>query len=442
VQPRNLTVPAMFSQPSTPNTPRKLVQTLSDSTQKIVSPLALGPDDNKGNINFRGNITRINPRPSSWAGSTDTSLDTLGTELESLANVDATLKRVNVGRQHPLSSTTDFDNEEAASIENEELTTSGEGTGLEESGSTNTNTEDSRKKSSTPTIDYHIKLQFSNNVAKFYCSVYYAEQFRQLRQLIFPEGEERFIQSLARCKFWKATGGKSGSSFSKSLDDRFVMKQMSRPEVQSFVDFAPRYFAYINKAFNEKRPTAMAKLLGVYRIGFKNSITNTTMRQDVLVMENLFYEKKVHKIFDLKGSVRSRYVHNSAKDDVLMDENLLEMIRESPLFIRPHSKAILSKAIYNDTEFLSTNMVMDYSLLVGIDEAKSELVVGIIDYIRTYTWDKKLENYVKSTGILGGQGKMPTVVSPDLYRTRFTEAMQRYFLMVPDKWTGFGADLN
>ena len=54
------------------------------------------------------------------------------------------------------------------------------------------------------------------------------------------------------------------------------------------------------------------------------------------------------------------------------------MICENPLFIRPHSKAVLSKAIYNDTEFLSTNMVMDYSLLVGIDESSSELVVGII----------------------------------------------------------------
>lgn len=64
------------------------------------------------------------------------------------------------------------------------------------------------------------------------------------------------------------------------------------------------------------------------------------------------------------------------------------------------------------------------------------------DYIRTFTWDKKLESYVKSTGILGGQGKMPTVVSPAVYRTRFTEAMHRYFLMVPDKWMGFGADLN
>lgn len=28
-----------------------------------------------------------------------------------------------------------------------------------------------------------------------------------------------------------------------------------------------------------------------------------------------------------------------------------------------------------------------------------------LDYIRTFTWDKKLEMVVKSTGILGGQGK-------------------------------------
>ena len=35
-------------------------------------------------------------------------------------------------------------------------------------------------------------------------------------------------------------------------------------------------------------------------------------------------------------------------------------------------------------------------------------------------------------------GKMPTVVSPELYRTRFCEAMDKYFLLVPDRWTGLG----
>ena len=71
-----------------------------------------------------------------------------------------------------------------------------------------------------------------------------------------------------------------------------------------------------------------------------------------------------------------------------------------------------------------------------------DILFFFVDFIRTFTWDKKLEMYVKASGILGGQGRMPTVVSPELYRTRFTEAMHRYFLMVPDKWTGLGNDLD
>jgi hypothetical protein len=34
--------------------------------------------------------------------------------------------------------------------------------------------------------------------------------------------------------------------------------------------------------------------------------------------------------------------------------------------------------------------VMDYSLFVGVDKQKKELVFGIIDYLRQYTWDKQL----------------------------------------------------
>lgn len=75
---------------------------------------------------------------------------------------------------------------------------------------------------------------------------------------------------------------------------------------------------------------------------------------------------------------------------------------------------------------------MDYSLLVGIDEERQELVVGIVDIIRTYTWDKKLESWVKENGLLGGGGKEPTIVTPRQYKRRFREAMERYFMMVPD----------
>jgi hypothetical protein len=61
-------------------------------------------------------------------------------------------------------------------------------------------------------------------------------------------------------------------------------------------------------------------------------------------------------------------------------------------------------------------------------------VVGIIDYIRTFTWDKRLEMYVKRTGILGGHGNLPTVISPKMYKERFNDQMDKYFLCVPDRW--------
>lgn len=79
---------------------------------------------------------------------------------------------------------------------------------------------------------------------------------------------------------------------------------------------------------------------------------------------------------------------------------------------------------------------MDYSLLVGVDEDKHELVLGIIDFMRQYTWDKHLETWVKTSGILGGpKNAPPTVISPQQYKKRFRKAMTAYFLMVPDQWS-------
>ncbi|PHT81352.1 hypothetical protein T459_14367 [Capsicum annuum] len=58
--------------------------------------------------------------------------------------------------------------------------------------------------------------------------------------------------------------------------------------------------------------------------------------------------------------------------------------------------------------------VMDYSLLVGVDEEREELVLGIIDFLRQYTWNKHLETWVKSFGILGGlKNASPTIISSE-----------------------------
>ena len=78
--------------------------------------------------------------------------------------------------------------------------------------------------------------------------------------------------------------------------------------------------------------------------------------------------------------------------------------------------------------------IMDGSscwLQVGVDRENCCLCVAIIDFIRQFTWDKQLETWVKSTGMLGGNGKEPTIVSPKQYMRRFRVAMLSYFTVVP-----------
>jgi len=112
----------------------------------------------------------------------------------------------------------------------------------------------------------------------------------------------------------------------------------------------------------------------------------------------------------------------------------VETAHLTPFYLREHSKRILRGALYNDSKFLADINVMDYSLVVGVDMTNNELVVGIVDYIRTYTWDKKLESWVKESAFLGGGKGEPTIVTPKQYRQRFMAAMGRYFLLVPDRW--------
>lgn len=54
--------------------------------------------------------------------------------------------------------------------------------------------------------------------------------------------EKSYIRSLATSFAWAASGGKSGASFSRTSDDRFVIKCISRTELQMFLDCAPAYF--------------------------------------------------------------------------------------------------------------------------------------------------------------------------------------------------------
>ncbi|KAL5698578.1 1-phosphatidylinositol-3-phosphate 5-kinase [Ranunculus cassubicifolius] len=286
----------------------------------------------------------------------------------------------------------------------------------------------------------HVRVSFSDDgpigKVKYTVTCYFARRFDALRRICCPS-ELDYIRSLSRCKKWGAQGGKSNVFFAKSLDDRFIIKQVTKTELESFVQFAPEYFKYLSESISTGSPTCLAKILGIYQVSSKHVKGGKELKMDVLVMENLLFRRTVTRVYDLKGSSRSRYnADSTGTNKVLLDQNLIEAMPTSPIFVGNKAKRLLERAVWNDTSFLASIDVMDYSLLVGVDEKNHELVLGIIDFMRQYTWDKHLETWVKSSGILGGpKNTAPTVISPMQYKKRFRKAMSAYFLMVPDQWS-------
>ncbi|CAL1390131.1 unnamed protein product [Linum trigynum] len=289
------------------------------------------------------------------------------------------------------------------------------------------------------TKDLHARVSFnadgSLGKVKYTVTCYYAKRFEALRKICCPCDLD-FVKSLSRCKKWGAQGGKSNVFFAKTLDDRFIIKQVTKTELESFIKFGPAYFKYLSQSISTRSPTCLAKILGIYQVS-KQVKGGKETKMDILVMENLLFRRDVTRLYDLKGSSRSRYnPDTSGSNKVMLDQNLIEAMPTSPIFVGNKAKRLLERSVWNDTAFLASIDVMDYSLLVGVDEGKHELALGIIDFMRQYTWDKHLETWVKASGILGGsKNTTPTVISPQQYKKRFRKAMTAYFVMVPDQWS-------
>jgi 1-phosphatidylinositol-3-phosphate 5-kinase len=117
----------------------------------------------------------------------------------------------------------------------------------------------------------HFRVSFDDDASspadkgRYSVTCYYAKQFDLLRKLCCP-CEMDFIRSISRCKKWSAHGGKSNAYFAKTLDERFIVKQVTRTELDSFEDFAGEYFKYLTESLKTGSPTCLAKVVGLYQV--------------------------------------------------------------------------------------------------------------------------------------------------------------------------------
>ena len=199
--------------------------------------------------------------------------------------------------------------------------------------------EDELEKSMLRITSTHLKYQFTEGSAKMMCKIFYAEQFDALRRKCGVA--DRIIESLSRCLKWDSKGGKTKSVFLKTLDDRLVMKSLSPIETSAFLKFAPAYFNIMAEALFHDLPSVIAKMLGFFQVVIKNPLTNTEIKLDLLVMENLFYDRSPSRTFDLKGSMRNRKIQSTGEqrglvdvlDHVLVQQHLVLLARRLDLAI-------------------------------------------------------------------------------------------------------------
>lgn len=253
--------------------------------------------------------------------------------------------------------------------------------------------------------------------------LYYAKQFEALRMdngILLSS----FLRSMGCSAQWmENTGGKSKASFIKSFDNLYIFKELEKKEFSMFFNYANSYFDYLWKCNNKKKPSVLTKIYGFFEVKIKSS------RYYYVAMENLFsgLENQAGQleIYDLKGSDTNRYVEKKKKGQTLLDTNFKIDQNGEPLALKLVDKKFLDIAFENDTRFLKKHDLVDYSLLAILDRERGIIRMGIIDYLREYTWDKKVETVAKK---ISKGGATPTIVSPDEYRERFKKAMNRYFM--------------
>ncbi|WRT64251.1 uncharacterized protein IL334_001182 [Kwoniella shivajii] len=292
----------------------------------------------------------------------------------------------------------------------------------------------------------HIQFNYTvGDRLKLGCTVYYASAFDKLRRRCAID--KSLIQSLSRTNAWEAQGGKSKAAFFMTHDKRYIVKELvskwNVSDTHALLEIAPAYFEHLAGTHN--KATSLAKIVGFYNVRIHDLQNGTKRQLDLLVMENLFYKQTISRTYDLKGiegrkvPKNKNFTENEGKVDLLkaaegtlFDNEWLDGLSRGFVLLQPHAKRILQEAISLDTRFLSNQSIMDYSLLIGLDEGKHELVIGLVDAIGSYNLFKTIESRGKMALKRGGD---VTIIPPDQYRERFENALKHYFIACPDKWS-------
>lgn len=320
-----------------------------------------------------------------------------------------------------------------------------------------------------------IVAEFADKEAKYSVKIYHAPQFHILRHWLCGD-DLNFARSIYKCKKIQPQGGKSRAAFFVSHDRRFLIKQVNKAELRMLTTQQEALMWYVDKVLFDKMPSVLAQVVGLFTITVESRTRARNNKKSYVVQQNLRFSlgNQRQDVFDLKGVNRKvasdagatnmeQAAENSDPEEdeaespqgaatqrsrpqegatqhrklVLWDANFREWTDGKPLCLASRDLKYLEAAVWNDTLLLSTQALVDYSLLLAAvvpdnDDISLQtrppgtLSVGIIDYLRPYTWDKRVESNWKSLTKEGPD--KPTVIEPSDYARRFQGAMGTFFV--------------
>ena len=227
---------------------------------------------------------------------------------------------------------------------------------------------------SVQTINFSIKKQET-----FFLKEYAGIIFNNIRRYLGFE-KDSFISSISPQEFITElmissqtifeeliSTGKSGSLFYYTRDGQFIVKTIGHNEYKFLKKILPNYYRHLK----QNPMSLLPKFFGCYQLIRK--VKKQKEKFNFIVMQNVFSTtKQIHVRFDLKGSKIGRKVLKGNKEDndilnkgdIALKDLDLEARKEKAYI--GEKREIFINQLIKDTEFLSKNGAIDYSLLLGI----------------------------------------------------------------------------
>ncbi|CAG9334371.1 unnamed protein product [Blepharisma stoltei] len=242
------------------------------------------------------------------------------------------------------------------------------------------------------------------------------------------------------------SSGKSGSFFLFTSDNRLSIKTIKRKEKKTMRKILKDYHIHL-----KNNPHSMlCRIYGLYTI----KVPGVTSL-DIILMQNVLYGVEPLFTFDIKGSTVGRTACDKGKPSGPLKD--LDLIKFKHIFeLSEDDKIRIVDIIVNDSKFLYSHKLMDYSLLLAIckncDESSARYIqsldpkyiytMGIIDFLTEFNYWKYMELAYKA--VIHGRRRAGqiSVATPRNYVNRFVYFIFSVVVQLAQKSSSFNIDWN